>query len=1131
MTDIRQVSQTATIYTGQVQTSNIVGNAPVSSEIASGIPGALPVITQMNDVALEFKATNMGEENIPDPRLFKFLADEFKLPEQVIRDVYKKLNDVYTTQEQVVTLVQKVLADIGTTSDTFSRVWTAYRTYTDSTTNSDQAIRDFGKTVQDVTTTADSFDRVWTAFRTYLDATSNQEELKADFAKVLADVATTQDSFDRVWTAFTSYTDTFTTQEQVQQSFEKVLEDLAHAPDLLTTDVGKYLADITALASLSYTVMLVGKTLEDQTIGFSDVLTRIVDFNRTFEDTAFMTDDFYGAANIDDDEYADVYKVVLEWLGITETFAVDVTKPDLVDVATSQEQIYNSPQIVKNDQTSNSDLQTSSTEPVKLDQTITSEQKSFDVVKPDRQDTASTQDQPAFDAEIVKSDTTSNSDLITTAWTVYRTYLDSTTNSEQTQFEFEKVLADLGVTLDEFSTVWTAYREYLDSTANSDLLQASFTKVLEDLLALQDTISLEPGKYNEDFIATSDDQYFDVNKPDLQDQAVAADTPAIETQKPFEDGISVAELLLTKLIGLTVNEIDYFLEDYIFDITDYTFKAVHATDQITDLVFAKQVEDLVDATDDFYGTATAGDDEYVTLDKVAVDYAGFYETFDRLVDYIRLFSDTSTLLDQLQFANTKVLVDQTSNQEFTSFDSSKTTSDQANTQETKLFDVAQTSADQASTAEQIAFAATTVYSDQATNTDDFNRFYEAVRIFTEQTQSSEFVQQLIERVSSDQSIFTDLVTRTVEKLTLEQTTTSDLQTIDVSVVYTDSIYSTDDFYGAANIDDDEYASVDKVVMDDAVTSETITTVADFYRTFLEVAATTDLATFNFAKSVLEIVATSETVAIDFSTSRTETAVTSETVSQDFSTARTETVTQSDLYTQSIEPAKYETVVSSETVNYDTSLQKLETAATSETISQDFSTPRTETAVTSEIYTSQWDAYKTFTENVLQSDVSTLDTAKPVTENTVTSDTQTFDTTKRPLDTTQTSETIGKDATTEFSELVDATDDFYGAATVGDDEYADFQKSLVDYATNSDLVTTLTDYQRSVNESQILSEVFAAVVNKALSDITNSSDTVTLLTNSTKLESVSTSQTISLTLQSYFSQDYVELGYTGETYTY
>jgi hypothetical protein len=184
-----------------------------------------------------------------------------------------------------------------------------------------------------------------------------------------------------------------------------------------------------------------------------------------------------------------------------------------------------------------------------------------------------------------------------------------------------------------------------------------------------------------------------------------------------------------------------------------------------------------------------------------------------------------------------------------------------------------------------------------------------------------------------------------------------------------------------------------------------------------------------------------------------------------------------------------------------------------------------------LFIAQWTAVKSFTEIVLQTDIVSLAADKPDTETVATSELQTFDATIRPLDVAATAETIGKDTITELSDLVDATDDFFGAANIDDDQIAVFDKVLADHTTSGDTVTTLTEFLRSVNESQILSEVFAAAINKALSDINNSSDTVTLLTAPVKLEAVSTSQTISLTLQSYFSQDYVELGYTGETYTY
>jgi hypothetical protein len=980
--DTRQILLTATTYTGQVETANIVGNAPATSEIASGIPGALPVITQLNDVALNFTATNMGEENIPDPRLFKFLSDEFKLNEQAVKQVFKNLSDLSTTDEQVRKLLQKVLQDITTTSDVFDRVWTAYRTYTDSTTNT----------------------------------------------------------------------------ELLQKDFQKVLLDLSNSSDLLRTDVGKYLADVTALANLSYAVILVGKDLQDQTIGFTDVLTRIVDFNRTFEDTAFMTDDFYGAANIDDDEYADVYKVVLEWIRPEETFSVDIDKPDVEDQAALGEQAYLEPQIPKTDQVVNADLQFATIALSKLDQTTNSELQVFDITKPDREDTATTSEQQAFD--VVKPD-------------------------------------------------------LVDQATNSDLQ------------------TLDVGQTSSDsFTAQTEEYYFDVDKPDIADQATATDQAAKDFSKPADDDqVSIAELLLTKLIGLNINEIDYFLEDYVFDITDYTFKAVHARDQITQIVVTKQFEDLVDSTDDFYGEANIDDDEYASIDKVLADYSTFSENFDRVVQYIRLFYETATMLEQAELAATKVVSDQTSNSELTNSDVYKVNNDQTTTSETKSFDVEQTSIDQATSSEQATIATSTVYSDQATTTDDFSRFYQAVRVFAELTQTTERIEQLVERVSSDQAVFTELFTRAVEKFSNDQAATSEQQTFDFYGVYEELVDATDDFYGAANIDDDQIATVDKVLADYATNSETITTVAEFYRTFLETAISADQATFDFAKSLLDTVTTSERFQVDFSTSRTETATISETVQQAFETSRTETVAQIDLFTQSIEPAKYETVVTSEATAYDTSLDKRETANTAETVAQDFSTPRTDVASILELFTSEWTALRSYSDGIAQTDTVSLDTTKPATETTTTSDAQTLDVIKRPLDTTTTSEVVGKDATTEFSELVDATDDFYGAATVGDDEYAAIDKVLADYATNSDVVTTLTTFLRSVNESQILSEVFAAATDKALSDITNSSDTVTLLTAPTKLESVSTSQTISLTLQSYFSQDYAQLGYTGETYTY
>jgi hypothetical protein len=959
MADTKQILLTGVPYTAQVQTPVVVGTDPTSGinsstanttyttqvttptligtdstiQVTSNLPTELPVAGQVTDTAIEFIATNLGEDSVPDPRLFKFLSDEFGLSEQKLFDVFKNLSNLTTTEEQVRKLLQKVLADITTNSDVFNRVWTAFRTHTDSTANS----------------------------------------------------------------------------ELIQKDFEKVLADLANSSDLLSTDVGKYLTDVTALANLSYAVILVGKTLQDQTIGFSDVLTRIVDFNRNFSDTTFTTDDFFGEANIDDDQIAQVFKVVMDWISLPETFAVDVTKPDVLDQATASEQASLEPQLPKFDQFVSSDLQTSVVGLAKTEQTSNSEQQSFDVVKPDRTEEVVSSEQQAFD--VIKP-------------------------GLQDQF------------------------------TNSDIVDNAVGKTRSDQFTAQNEL------YN-----------FDIDKPDRTDQATTIEQVAKDVSVPGNvDQVSISELLLTKLIGININEIDYFLEDYIFDITDYTFKAVHARDQITELAVNKQFSELVDATDDFYGAANIDDDQVATFGKVVLERVNFAEAFERLVTYIRLFTDTAQMLEEVKLVIRPRFADQTSNSDSLTFRPNKRILDQALTGEIRIFDLDKTNVlDQATANEQAAFSTTKPRTDSVTNTDQFTRFYQAVRIFSELTQTTDRVEQLVERVSLEQIAFTELVEKVLQKLVLDQATTSEQQAFDFSAVYNELVDATDDFYGAANVDDDQIATFDKVLSDYATNSDVVITVADFNRAFLETAANTDLATLNFAKSVLETVTTSERFDVNFVTSRQDVVSVAETAAVDFSTSRTETVAQADLFTQSIEPNKYETVSTSENTNYSVGLEKSETVVTTETTTSDITTSKSEIASILENFVREWTAFRSFTETVVQTDQAVLATNKPVTETVVANEISTATVNKQQLETVVSVETTNKDVSTEFSELIDATDDFYGAANIDDDQVAAIDKLVSDHVTNSDVFERLVNYLRTFSELQSLSDFTTAVVDKTSLD--------------------------------------------------
>jgi len=115
--------------------------------------------------------------------------------------------------------------------------------------------------------------------------------------------------------------------------------------------------------------------------------------------------------------------------------------------------------------------------------------------------------------------------------------------------------------------------------------------------------------------------------------------------------------------------------------------------------------------------------------------------------------------------------------------------------------------------------------------------------------------------------------------------------------------------------------------------------------------------------------------------------------------------------------------------------------------------------------------------------------------------------------------------------VDATDDFYGLANVDDDQTARIDKVVIDYGTLTELFSRITTFIRSFTDVASVSEEFRNSISKIFSDQINRSDIVTKLYAKVSTETVSSSQTLSINIQSYFQQDYVEAGYAGQNYTY
>lgn len=519
----------------------------------------------------------------------------------------------------------------------------------------------------------------------------------------------------------------------------------------------------------------------------------------------------------------------------------------------------------------------------------------------------------------------------------------------------------------------------------------------------------------------------------------------------------------------------------------------YTTDEINLLVsFERIFSDDVYSTDDFYGQANIDDDEYALVDKVLHDWYSVQDEAKLSFDKAPLL-ESQTAQDVTYLSPDKAALDSV---EFTEsapiFEADKNTLEVVGTQEILNSDVELDKRDESTVLDTLGIDVETPAEDTASSTDE--AYLDIEPVFEDNNLVAELVELEAEKVAEDASdtqddlyaevginyeeifgYYDDEVVKDVStgfseyEYFLSDYVEPDylVHALHISEGITefvigkgleDLIDATDDFYGAATIGDDEYASVNKVLVDYAQLLETIATQANYYRSGGENSFTADQAYITANKNLLE------------------TSVTQETVSSAFDTARQDSFIQQDVLAVQ--------------VGY--------------VAADDASTTQDELALT---------------------------VAPKLSDNYISADNAFTDVTANKQDNTSTSEAKSFVVETQILEIVDATDDFYGAATIGDDEYAAVNKVLADYGTVTEEIITVTDFQRTLLDSTINQDVLALEPNKLLQDSSNSSDTITMIEEKVLLEATSTSHVISLYRQSYFQQDYVAQEYLGEIYTY
>lgn len=532
----------------------------------------------------------------------------------------------------------------------------------------------------------------------------------------------------------------------------------------------------------------------------------------------------------------------------------------------------------------------------------------------------------------------------------------------------------------------TVSKGLLESVTNSDAITSiQVEKILTELLSLSDLVT-QIVAYN---------RTFDTDTAAVTEQLQAA------VAKIFAD-TAVNTEFVSQLVAKLLEE------------------AVAASDQTT-LETNKNFEDLVDATDDILGEANIDDDQYAEFGKSLLDYTTIAELFNTVVDFNRVYTETATNVDLAQLGIQPLYQETTNIAEQTLAQFGKLQQDQATITEQALLNIDKlaeteqvTQQDQttalvdkgllftATVTESQLIDTTKLVTETAVNTELVELATD--KYFTENLASSETTVFDVNKLKEEEVFNTDLVSIEPDKSVTETASTADSITEFIAEkLLEDLVDATDDIFGEANVDDDQYAEFGKSLLDYSSVTDLVSTAADYNRELEDANSTADLLTLL------------------------------------------------------IEP----------------------------------------------LYNDQTTSQEELTQEVGKS----------------------------LADAATTTEQADKTVETTFSDVVDATDDIFGEANIDDDQYATFGKSVLESVTILEEFSTEAAFDRVLTETQFLSEVFAAATDKALSDNTNSSDTVTFVGGVSILDTTSISETKTLAMQSYFRDDYVEAGYVGEYYTY
>jgi hypothetical protein len=188
-------------------------------------------------------------------------------------------------------------SDAATAKDIFSRQ-VVYRYNTLDYTNTIDTIKFTAKKgIQIQAFAKDLFDRTVNYIRAFADKSNSSDKISITNSLLKQDLVNLADALTRI----------------VQ--FNRTIDNIVITNDTPYINAYKLLIDSSNIIDSSY--LTTGKFFTDLA-NFSDILTRVVQYNKSLSNQVGATDDYLGAANIDDDEYVTFGKVTGDLAYVSE---------------------------------------------------------------------------------------------------------------------------------------------------------------------------------------------------------------------------------------------------------------------------------------------------------------------------------------------------------------------------------------------------------------------------------------------------------------------------------------------------------------------------------------------------------------------------------------------------------------------------------------------------------------------------------------------------------------------------------------------------------------------------------------------------------------------------------------------